>query len=157
MRKSALIDSTVRCGSDMNDGTYRDSSGRSLSDYPRPSVAVDTAVLTLDPKLGLVVLEVRRVTGTGWALPGTFLREGETLAEAVDRSLRDKANVRGPHPRQLHVFDDPDRDDRGWVLSVAHVEVVQAERLESRFVEPTRLVPVKAPGRLPYDLSLIHI
>jgi ADP-ribose pyrophosphatase YjhB (NUDIX family) len=135
----------------MNDGTYRDSSGRSLSDYPRPSVAVDTAVLTLDPKLGLVVLEVRRVTGTGWALPGTFLYKGETLAEAVDRSLRDKANVRGLHPRQLHVFDDPHRDDRGWVLSVAHVEVVQAERLESRFVETTRLVPVRAPGRLPYD------
>ena len=47
-----------------------------LADYPRPSVAVDTAVLTLDPKLGLVVLEVRRVTGTGWALPGTFLSRG---------------------------------------------------------------------------------
>ena len=127
----------------MNDGTYRDSSGWTLADYPRPSVAVDTAVLTLDPKLGLVVLEVRRVTGTGWALPGTFLYEGETLAEAVDRSLRDKANVRGLHPRQLHVFDDPHRDDRGWVLSVAHVEVVQAERLESRFVEATRLEDVR--------------
>ena len=32
---------------------------------------------------------------------------GETLADAVDRSLREKANVRGLHPRQLHVFDDP--------------------------------------------------
>ena len=145
MRESALINSTVRYGSDMNDGTYRDSSGWTLADYPRPSVAVDTAVLTLDPKLGLVVLEVRRVTGPGWALPGTFLREGETLADAVDRSLRDKANVRGLHPRQLHVFDDPHRDDRGWVLSVAHVEVVQAERLESRFVE-TR------PGSYPSGL-----
>src|SRR6478672_11103213 len=31
---------------------------------------------------------------------GTFLRQGETLAGAVDRSLRDKANVRGLHPRQ---------------------------------------------------------
>ena len=151
MRKSALISSTVRYGSDMNDGTYRDSSGWTLADYPRPSVAVDTAVLTLDPKLGLVVLQVRRMTGPGWALPGTFLRAGETLADAVDRSLRDKANVRGLHPRQLHVFDDPHRDDRGWVLSVAHVEVVQAERLESRFAEKTRLVPVGAPGRLPYD------
>ena len=78
--------------------------------------------------------------------PGTFLHEGETLADAVDRSLRKKANVRGLHPRQLHVFDDPRRDDRGWVLSVAHVEVVQAERLESRFVETTRLVPVETLG-----------
>ncbi len=135
----------------MNDGTYRDSSGRSLADYPRPSVAVDTAVLTLDQDLGLVVLEVRRASGTGWALPGTFLHEGETLADAVDRSLRVKANVGGLHPRQLHVFDDPKRDDRGWVLSVAHVDVVQVDQLASRSVGTTRLVPVRAPGRLPYD------
>ena len=28
-----------------------------------------------------------------------------------------------------HVFDAPDRDDRGWVLSVAHCDVVPADRL----------------------------
>ena len=71
-----------------------------------------------------MVLQVSRTDGPGWALPGTFLHAGETLADAVNRSLREKANVRGLHPRQLHVFDDPERDDRGWVLSVAHVAVV---------------------------------
>lgn len=131
--------------------TYRDGGSRPLTDYPRPSVAVDTAVLTLDPDVGLVVLEVRRPTGRGWALPGTFLHEGERLADAVDRSLRLKANVRGLRPRQLQVFDDPSRDERGWVLSVAHIEVVHADRLSSRFADATRLVPVGAPGRLPYD------
>ncbi|KUI25592.1 NUDIX hydrolase [Mycobacterium sp. IS-1742] len=130
---------------------FRDGSGRALTDYPRPSVAVDTAVLTLDDELGLVVLEVRRATGPGWALPGTFLHEGERLADAVDRSLRVKANVRGLRPRQLQVFDDPARDDRGWVLSVAHVQVVQSGQLASRFPAATRLVPVAKPGRLPYD------
>jgi ADP-ribose pyrophosphatase YjhB (NUDIX family) len=135
----------------MSRNPYRDASGRTLADYPRPSVAVDTAVLTLDPGAGLVVLQVRRPQSKGWALPGTFLHEGEVLAAAVDRSLREKANVRGLHPRQLHVFDAPGRDDRGWVLSVAHVEVVQAERLETRFRERTRLMPTDDPGRLPYD------
>jgi 8-oxo-dGTP diphosphatase len=135
----------------MSENKYRDTSGRNLTDYPRPSVAVDTAVLALDPELGLVVLEVRRPTGMGWALPGTFIHEGETLAEAVDRSLRVKANVRGLHPRQLHVFDDPTRDDRGWVLSVAHVQVVRQEQLADRFADTTRLVSIDAPGRLPYD------
>jgi hypothetical protein len=73
------------------------------------------------------------------------------LAEAVDRSLKDKANVRGLHPRQLHVFDDLKRDDRGWVLSVAHVQVVRQEQLADRFAETTRLVSIDAPGRLPFD------
>ena len=136
----------------MNDGTYRDSSGRTLSDYPRPSVAVDTAVLTLDPELGL--------GGSGgtpadrnWLGP-----PGHVSVTRARRSLTPSTGRCGTRPtcagcirRQLHVFDDPHRDDRGWVLSVAHVEVVQAERLESRFVDATRLVPVRAPGRLPYD------
>lgn len=129
---------------------YRDSSGKTLEDYPRPSVAVDTAVLTLDPDLGLAALEVRRPAGRRWALPGTFLWPRERLADAVDRSLRVKAGVRGLHPRQLHVFDDPERDERGWVLSVAHVDVVQVGLLVSR-LPTTRLVPVQHPGQLPYD------
>ena len=139
----------------MSDRAWRDSHGGTLADFVRPSVAVDTAVLSLDHEVGLVVLQGRRPTGRGWALPGTFLHEGETLADAVDRSLRDKANIRGLHPRQLHVFDDPHRDDRGWVLSVAHVEVVRLDRLASRFAETTRLMPASAPGRLTYDHASI--
>ena len=135
----------------MAERTYRDSSGKTLDDYPRPSVAVDTALLTLDGDRGLVVLEVRRNNGRGWGLPGTFLHEGETLAKAVDRSLRQKAGVAGLQPRQLYVFDDPDRDDRGWVLSVAHIDVIPVDRLASRHVDSTRLAPVDSPGQLPYD------
>lgn len=135
----------------MDKQSYRDSSDRSLEDYPRPSVAVDTALLTVDPDVGLVVLQVRRPHGPGWALPGTFLHEEETLAVAVKRSLADKANIRGLSPRQLHVFDALDRDDRGWVLSVAHVAVVPLDRLATRFVDRTRLVSVDSPGRLVYD------
>ncbi|OBC04787.1 NUDIX hydrolase [Mycobacterium sp. 852013-50091_SCH5140682] len=135
----------------MDKQSRRDSHGKRLEDYPRPSVAVDTALLTIDAAQGLVVLQVRRPSGPGWALPGTFLHEGETLAVAVKRSLADKANIHGVVPRQLQVFDALGRDDRGWVLSVAHVAVVPAERLATRVVETTRLVPVNAPGRLVYD------
>lgn len=135
----------------MSDETHPGPSGRDLTAYPRPSVAVDTAVLTVDAEIGLAVLQVRRAGGPGWALPGTFLHEGEILVEAVARSLADKANVRGLRPRQLHVFDALDRDDRGWVLSVAHVAVVRPDTLETRFADTTRLMPVDAPGRLIYD------
>lgn len=104
----------------------------SLLNYPRPSVAVDTAVLTVAGG-SLSVLLVRRGEDHQhgkWALPGSFLRERERLADAVLRSLREKAGISGRVPRQLHVFDDPARDDRGWVLSVAHVDVVPLAGLE---------------------------
>jgi 8-oxo-dGTP diphosphatase len=136
---------------------YRDGAGRTLADYPRPSVAVDAALLTVMPGEGcLSVLQVHRVEGAngdpaGWGLPGTFLHEGELLLDAVQRCLREKAGVEGTRPRQLHVFDKPDRDDRGWVLSVAHMDVVRPERLDGRIDEQTRIVPADDPGSLPYD------
>lgn len=130
--------------------TPRDRRRRHLTDYPRPSVAVDTAVLTLDAEQRLMVLQVPRDGTRGWALPGTFLHDGEVLADAVNRSLDLKAGVRGLAPRQLHVFDALGRDDRGWVLSVAHVAAVPVGQLVERSAR-TRLMPVDAPGRLVYD------
>ncbi|MEN8583117.1 NUDIX domain-containing protein [Burkholderia sp. RS01] len=112
--------------------TTKGAPSASLLDYQRPSVAVDTAVLTVADG-SLCVLLVRRGEDHQhgrWALPGSFLRERERLADAVLRSLREKAGISGRVPRQLHVFDDPARDNRGWVLSVAHVDVVQPAALE---------------------------
>jgi ADP-ribose pyrophosphatase YjhB (NUDIX family) len=148
-------------------GSWTDGAGRTLADYPRPSVAVDTAVLTVGPRerhevgrpdLQLKVLLVATGDGgggSGWALPGTFLHEGERLRDAVARSLHDKAGFRGRLvTTQLEVFDDPGRDPRGWVLSVGHLSVVPFERVErllGRSGDRVRLVPVSRPGPLPYD------
>ncbi|MFM8897063.1 MAG: NUDIX hydrolase [Actinomycetales bacterium] len=108
-----------------------------LDEFPRPSVAVDVAVMTVTEAGELGVLLHRRTGDKAgvWALPGRFLRERERLADAVERTLEEKCGLparalAGRAPRQLHVFDDPDRDDRGWVLSVAHLLVLPFERLD---------------------------
>ncbi len=135
--------------------SYRDSTGRTLNDYARPSMAVDTAVLTVpDEESKLFVLQVRRVGSHAqgsWALPGTFLHEREQLSAAVSRSLRAKAGIAGRRPTQLHVFDDPARDERGWVLTVAHVDLVPYAELAAVVGDDVRLVPVDEAGPLPYD------
>ena len=106
----------------------------SLADYPRPSVAVDTAVFTVDRDELCIALvsgpEGRR------RLPGTFLHEGETLADAVRRSLLTKAGIGGGTPQQLKVFDEPDRDERGWVLSVAHAMALPLDEVPAELVVP---------------------
>jgi 8-oxo-dGTP diphosphatase len=167
LREIALISNTVTVTTDRTRELHLDRSGRTLTDYPRPSVAVDTALLTLLPDEQclpmLAVLEVKRQNGRGWGLPGTFLHEGEQLIDSVKRALHDKAGVDGLQPRQLHVFDDPARDDRGWVLSVAHIDVVPLARLDARLQNETRVVPVGRPGRLPYghnhiiELAVDHL
>lgn len=97
-----------------------------LTDYPRPSVAVDVAVLTVDDRgLGVVVVDGPR----GLALPGTFLHPGERLSDAAERALSTKAGLTGTDFHQLAMFDAPDRDDRGWVLSMAHGAALPSDRL----------------------------
>lgn len=129
---------------------YRDASGRTLEDYPRPSVAVDTAVLTVhEGRLCVLLVDA----ASGAALPGTFLHPGETLRDAALRALREKAGVAGLAPRQLHVFDAPDRDDRGWVLSVAHVDAVRAESIP--LTDGSRLIPVDDLPPLTFDHAAI--
>lgn len=99
---------------------------RDLADYPRPSVAVDVAVLTVvDDALAVLVVE----SPFGAALPGTFLHPGETLTRAANRALDLKAGITGLDFHPVAMFDDPTRDDRGWVLSMAHSAAVPFDAL----------------------------
>lgn len=133
---------------------YRDGQGKSLEDYPHPSVAVDTAVLTVPESGKLSVLltltnDAAFQGGDEWRLPGTFLHVGETLADAVLRSLREKAGVDGLRPRQLQVFDGPGRDERGWVLSVAHLVAVPVVRIP--LIDRTKIVAINDLPKLQFD------
>ena len=119
-----------------------------LADHPRPSVAVDVAVLTVrDDALHVVVVPHRLL---GLALPGTFLQQEERLADAATRVLRDKAGLDEVKFSQLRVFDTPDRDNRGWVLSVGH----SAALASSSIPGVVHLMPVvdgRASGPLLFD------
>jgi 8-oxo-dGTP diphosphatase len=126
------------------------------ADWWRPSVAVDAALLTVAG--GCLAVVVHQATGGPaagqWLLPGTFLHEHELLADAVLRALRDKVGVGGHSPRQLRVFDALDRDDRGRVLSVAHVDLVRSDRVEGCTLAPLVGDRAQVPGRqrrMPYE------
>lgn len=121
-----------------------------LDRFPRPGVTVDLAVLTVtdaygeDPQLRLLVQE--RTAPTGLALPGGFMRERWTVARTTADVLERKVGIAlpdGAHPRLLRVFDDPDRDDRTWALSVAHALCLPERALSGARGE---LVPIRADG-----------
>jgi ADP-ribose pyrophosphatase YjhB (NUDIX family) len=144
---------------------HRDSAGKTLTDYPRPSVAVDVALLTVasDALAVLAVHGADPVDGTErWSLPGGFVHDRQRLSDAVVRVLRDKHGIVGLTPRQLHVFDDPERDPRGWVMSVAHASTVpgleaaisKGKNLCLAPVRPGSPARLHLPGRqkaLPFD------
>jgi 8-oxo-dGTP diphosphatase len=131
-----------------------------LSRYPRPNVAVDLAVLTLvdsgrGPELCTLVLE-RDEEPLGSVLPGRFLWKGETVADCARAALRDKAGIDLPavEPQLLRVFDTPDRDPRGWTLSLAHFFVAPPSSVAET---QAQVVTVQALPHLLFDHDQIVI
>ncbi len=120
-----------------------------LDDYPSPHVAVDIAVLTVadfgtpGAHLAARVLE-RSDSPTGLVVPGRFLRPDETIRSCIRTALNEKAGVSTDEvePRLLHVFDDPDRDPRGWTVSLSHVVVLPPRVVTGRLESVDNLPPM---------------
>lgn len=102
-----------------------------LTQFERPSVTVDVAVLTVaEGRLVTVLYERTEHPARGkHALPGGFVRMTESLDEAAARVLRDKAGLSGVFTEQLYTFGAPGRDPRGRILTVAYYALVAPEGL----------------------------
>ena len=60
-----------------------------------------------------------------WALPGGYLRPGETLEESIRAHLARKVDVRDlSHLEQLETRGDPDRSPDEWQLATAYLGLV---------------------------------
>ena len=101
-----------------------------LERYPRPSVAVDVVVLTVEDGSLFVALYRRKdppQRGT-YALPGGFMRIDESLEAAASRLMAQKVGLAGVFLEQLYTFGDVRRDPRGRVVTVAYYALVDSKR-----------------------------
>jgi 8-oxo-dGTP diphosphatase len=101
-------------------------------EYARPALTADAVVFTILHER-LQVLLIQRLGepfANAWAVPGGFCEEGEPAAEAVTRELAEETGVTGIWLEQLRTFDTPGRDPRGWTVSVAHVALIDGDRVQ---------------------------
>jgi 8-oxo-dGTP diphosphatase len=84
-----------------------------LADF---KVGVDNAIFSVDTALNrLLVLLVMRQEEPflgQWCLPGTLVRQGESLEGAAYRMLAEKIQVENLYLEQLYTFGGPHRDPR---------------------------------------------
>jgi 8-oxo-dGTP diphosphatase len=101
-------------------------------EYEMPSVAVDCVIFGLDldeDTLKVVLIErgLEPFAGT-WAIPGGFVRNGESLDEAATRELSEETGIADVYLEQLYTFGEPGRDPRGWVISVTYYALVSPDK-----------------------------
>ena len=79
-------------------------------------MGVDNTIFSVDTALNrLLVLLVMRQEAPFlgcWSLPGTLVRQGESLEKAADRVLSEKIRARNLYLEQLYTFGGPGRDPR---------------------------------------------
>ena len=103
----------------------------------RPSLTVDVVIIA--PGRGTPrILLIKRKKGPFqgfWAIPGGFVEPYEPLEIAALRELKEETGATPAHLEQLHTFGDPDRDPRGWTVSVAYVALLAPEDTASWQIE----------------------
>lgn len=127
-------------------------------EYERPGLTVDCVIFGLDLddqnlKVMLIERDVEPFAGK-WAIPGGFVRNGETLEEAAARELREETGIADVFLEQLYTFGDPGRDPRGWVVSVAYYALVSPDKHlihATTDARQARWFPVTAVPPLAFD------
>jgi 8-oxo-dGTP diphosphatase len=94
---------------------------------PQAAVAVDCVVFGVAEQSLKVLLVERGVEpfSGAWALPGGFVRDGESLEQAARRELKEETGLDQLYLEQLYTFGEPTRDPRGRVISVAYYALVK--------------------------------
>jgi 8-oxo-dGTP diphosphatase len=122
-----------------------------LSEYRQPKLTVDI-LIEMGPARDIVLVR-RKNPPFGWALPGGFVDEGETVEEAAMREAREETCLEVELVRQFHVYSDPSRDPRGHTVSVVFVGRAEGVPRGADDAKEARAFPRNA---LPRELAFDH-
>lgn len=115
-----------------------------ITKYDRPSVTVDVAAFSVrcdeaenykrdrEQRLSLLLIKRGGHPFKGcWALPGGFLRSGESLEQCAMREITAESGIAPSAIMAAGVFSQPDRDPRGWIISHSYVSIISGEELNA--------------------------
>ena len=117
-----------------------------IEQFERPSVATDIVAFAVmrdgeqsnirkleNRELKLLLIKRSQFPYKGaWALPGGFLRPGETIEETAKRELLEETGVENPFLHLAGVYSEAGRDPRGWIISNSFISLINAENYSLR-------------------------
>jgi ADP-ribose pyrophosphatase YjhB (NUDIX family) len=131
-------------------------------------VGVDNVIFSVDTAqnrlLVLLVMRQQEPFLNHWSLPGTLVRQGESLEDAAYRIMAEKIRVKNLYLEQLYTFGGPERDPREATdsyavryLSVSYFALVRFEEAEliADGVTGIAWYPVKEVPQLAFDHNKI--
>lgn len=95
-------------------------------EFARPALTTDCVVFGLDDedlKVLLIQRDLPPFEGE-WALPGGFVRVGESVDDSARRELKEETGLKNVFLEQLYTYGDPKRDPREHVVTVAYYALV---------------------------------
>ncbi|MCL2748549.1 MAG: NUDIX hydrolase [Alphaproteobacteria bacterium] len=112
-------------------------------EFDRPSVTSDILIFSVSSEEGenwrrtekkkfsvLLVHRDKFPFKDKWNLPGGFMGIRETAEDAAKRVLLNETGLRNIYIEQLYTFDDPRRDPRMRIISVAFMALVDKSQLK---------------------------
>jgi len=101
-----------------------------MPEYKNPKPTVDIVIEISGVPSGelpgdRLVLIRRKNPPHGWALPGGFVDEGESLAHAAVREAREETSLEVALTEQFFTYSDPRRDPRQHTVSTVFLATAQ--------------------------------
>lgn len=132
-----------------------------VHDYEVPLSTVDMAIFALiDDELNvLLVSRDEHPHKNRWALPGGFidLKKDQSIEQAAHRKLEEKTGLSSAYLEQVETIGTPDRDPRGWSLTVVYFALVDITKIENLEPNNTKWIPVTSIRKenLAFDHQLL--
>lgn len=126
--------------------------GAEVLKYRQPALTVDVIIHPQEAP-GSVVLIRRRNPPLGWALPGGFVDEGESLERAAQREAKEETGLDLEDLRQFRAYSEPDRDPRRHTVTVVFSATGIGRAQAADDAKDLRVFPL---GALPQDMAFDH-